>query len=315
MSRHPLFKAYAALVSVCFFWGTTYLGIRMALESFAPLVLVSARFLLSGSALLLFARLRGWTIPQGRGMWKTMMTGVLILGVGNSALTYAETRIPSGLAGLIITISPFWMVGLEALLPGGVRLHGPTMAGMGVGLAGAMLLLGPDIAGHSMNNHTLIGFLILQVGMASWSFGSIYQRRQPVEAHAIVVGALHQLAAGVAFLPLALVVPHDPIVWTTRGVGALAYLVVFGSIVGYTSYAYILEKLPVAMISVHSYVNSVVAVTLGWLVYREPFGWREGVAMAVIFAGVAIVKRYSVKTAPLGAIPSPVPSLPALPRR
>src|SRR5262249_18159659 len=290
----PFFKAYLALISVCFFWGTTYLAIRMALESFPPFALVALRFLISGSLMLVVVVSRGTLLPRGRDLRNAFISGALILGIGNGALVFAETRIPSGLAGLFITISPFWMVGLEALLPGGERLHWPTIFGMLVGLCGAALLVAPDVLGHTLNRNTLAGFLILQVGMASWSFGSIFQKRQDLKSHPIVVGAIHQLAAGLAFLPLALLVPEHAISWTWRGVAAVLYLVTFGSIVGYSSYAYALDKLPVAVVSIYPYVNSVVAVTLGWLVYREPFGFVEALAMIIIFLGVGLVKRYSL---------------------
>jgi drug/metabolite transporter (DMT)-like permease len=292
---HPLFKAYLALISVCFFWGTTYLGIRMALESFPPFALVAIRFMLSGSLMLAVVGWRRSLLPRGRDLRNACISGVLILGIGNGALVFAELRIPSGLAGLFITISPFWLVGIEALLPGGERLHWPTIFGMLVGLCGAALLVAPDVMGHALSRNTLAGFLILQLGMSSWSLGSIFQKRQEMKAHPIVVGAIHQLAAGLAFLPLALLVPEHPIAWSWRGTAAILYLVAFGSIVGYSSYAYALDKLPVAVVSVYPYVNSIVAVGLGWLFYREPFGWLEAMAMIVIFAGVALVKRSSMR--------------------
>ncbi|MEO7648933.1 MAG: EamA family transporter [Bryobacteraceae bacterium] len=293
MKSHAQFKAYLALLSVSFFWGTTYLAIRMALESFPPLLLVSTRFLLSGSILLAVAVARGAAIPRGRGLLNASGGGVLILGLGNGALVFAERLIPSGLAGLFITISPFWLVGLEALVPGGEALHWPAVCGMLVGLAGAGMLVVPGAIGQHLDKSVLHGFLILQLGMACWSLGSILQKRQTVAAHPIVVGAVHQLAAGLAFLPLAFLIREQPVVWNVRGAGALIYLVIFGSIVGYSSYVYALDKLPVAIVSIYPYLNAVVAVGLGWLVYREPFGITEAIAMAVIFGGVALVKRYT----------------------
>jgi drug/metabolite transporter (DMT)-like permease len=281
-----------ALVAVCFFWGTTYLGIRMSLESFPPLVLVSLRYVLSGSIMLGYAAARGVYIPRGRELRAACVAGFLTLGIGNGALVFSETLIPSGLAGLIITISPFWLVGAEALLPGGERLHAPTIAGMAVGLAGAALLFTPE-TGAGIDRAVLHGFLILQLGMAAWSFGSIHQRRNAGKAHPVMAGAAQQLAAGLALAPLALAVPEHPIHWSTRGVAALLYLVFFGSIVGYSSYVYAMDRLPVAIVSVYPYVNAVVAVALGWLFYREAFGRREFLAMLIIFAGVALVKRYS----------------------
>lgn len=277
---------------MCFFWGTTYLGIRMALESFPPLVLVSTRFLLSGSIMLLAGRILGVPLPRGRELAQTAWNGLLILGIGNACLTFAEVWIPSGLAALIVTTSAFWMVGVEALLPGGERLHFPTTAGLTVGCLGAALLLAPG-SGGGLRGPLLWGFLVLQFGCLAWSYGSIRQRRMSKQAHPMIGGAIQQLTAGLAFLPPALLIPSQPVVWKSRGVAAMLYLVVFGSIVGYSSYVYALEKLPVALVSIYTYINPIVAVLLGWLFYRESFGAREALAMAVIFVGVALVKRYS----------------------
>ena len=295
MPRHPLFKPYLALVAVCFFWGTTYLGIRMSLETFPPLVLVTVRYLLSGSIMLLFARARGLYLPRGRELAAACISGFLTLGVGNGALVFAEVLVPSGIASLIVSISPFWMVAAEALLPGGERLHAPTLGGMAVGLAGAALLFTPDADTHGINRALLTGFLILQVGMVGWSFGSIYQRRKAGRAHPVVAGGVQQLAAALILLPFSLLIPQASLHWSTRGVSALCYLVVFGSLVGYSAYVYAMDRLPVAIVSIYPYANAVVAVFLGWLFYREPFGPRELVAMAIIFAGVAMVKKYSRK--------------------
>jgi drug/metabolite transporter (DMT)-like permease len=267
----------------------------MSLESFPPMLLVCVRYVLSGSIMLLFARARGIYLPRGRDLVTAGFSGFLTLTIGNGALVFAETMVPSGLAGLIITISPFWMVGFEALLPGGERLHAPTIAGMAVGLLGAALLFTNGSGGQAIDRGLLNGFLILQIGMAGWSFGSIYQRRNSGKAHPVIAGAVQQLAAGVILIPFVLLLPEAPVQWSARGVTALLYLVFFGSIVGYSAYVYALDRLPVAIVSMYPYVNAVVAVALGWLFYREPFGAREMLAMAVIFAGVAVVKRYSRK--------------------
>jgi len=269
----------------------------MGLESFPPLVLVSTRFLLSGIILLAAAWARGARLPKGKDLWQAAITGVLILTVGNGCLTFAELRIPSGLAGLITTLSPFWLVGIESMMPRGERLHGPTIFGMLVGLAGVALLLSGGVGLTAGGHDALVGFLLVQVGMVAWSGGSIYQRGNRAQAHPIVVGAVQQVAAGLAALPLALFASSHHVAWSTRGVTALFYLVTFGSIVGYSSYAYALDKLPVAVVSIYPYVNSVVAVALGWLFYREPFGLREAAAMLVIFTGVALVKWQSGKAA------------------
>jgi drug/metabolite transporter (DMT)-like permease len=295
LTRHPLFKPYLALAAVCLFWGTTYLGIRMSLESFPPLLLVASRYVMSGAILLLFAAARGLHIPRGRELAMACISGFLVLGIGNGALVFAEVIIPSGIAGLIVTISPFWLVGAEALLPGGERLHAPVIAGMVVGLAGAALLFTEDLGVRGIDRNLLNGFLMLQIGMASWSFGSILQRRQVGKAHPAIAGGVQQIAAGLILAPFAMAIPHAPILWSVRGVSAILYLVFFGSIVGYSAYVYAMDRLPVAIVSIYPYVNAVVAVGLGWLFYRERFGMREAAAMLVIFAGVGVVKRYSIR--------------------
>jgi len=274
----------------------------MSLETFPPLVLLSVRYILSGSITLLFARARGSLLPRGRELAAACFSGLLVLGIGNGGLVFAEVIIPSGIAGLIVTMSPFWMVGAEALLPGGERLHTPTIAGMAVGLAGAALLVSPDVGTHALDRNLLNGFLILQIGMAGWSFGSIYQRRQSGKAHPIVSGGVQQLAAGLAVAPFALLFTHEPIHWSTRGVSALLYLVFFGSLVGYSAYVYAMDKLPVAIVSVYPYVNAIVAVALGWLFYREHFGTREAVSMLIIFGAVWAVKRYSQQPTKAGRV-------------
>ncbi len=291
---HPQFTAYLALAAVCFVWGTTYLGIRIALESVSPAVLIASRFTLSGLILLVVAAATGTKMPPRREWIRTAANGIVILGIGNGCLAYAEQWIPSGLAALFITTSPFWMVGIEAAIPGGERLHAPTIAGMLIGLSGVALLVAPSATG-GLHGPILIGFLILQLGGAGWSLGSIAQRRTKATAHPVVSGAIQQLATGLVYVVPAILLKGHAIHWSTRGILAIVYLMVFGSIVGYSAYIFALKELPVAIVSIYNYVNPIVAVFLGWLVYREPFGWREAMAMTVIFAGIAIVKTYGRK--------------------
>jgi drug/metabolite transporter (DMT)-like permease len=223
---------------------------------------------------------------------RTALTGLVLLGIGNGCLSFAEQWIPSGMAALFVTTQPFWLVGIESLAPKGERLHGPTLLGMLVGLAGVGLLVAPAGWDPAMRGRLLAGFLVLQLGCAGWSLGSIAQRHHESGAHPIVAGAVQQLAVGVLYLALALAIGGRPASLPARGVAAVLYLSVFGSIVGYSAYLYVLHHLPIAVTTIYTYINPVVAVLLGWLFYREPFGWREAGAMAVIFCGVALVKRF-----------------------
>jgi drug/metabolite transporter (DMT)-like permease len=291
MSRRAGSTAYIALAAVCFFWGTTYLAIRIAIETLPPAFVIFTRFTLSGSILLAVARMRGAHIPRGRELWIACGCGVMILGVGNAAAVYAEQIIPSGLAGLFTTLSPFWMTGIEAMM-GGEALHPPTIAGMLIGFGGTALLLMPGAG--AFGRSTLVGFAIMQVGVIAWTLASLIQRRQPIKAHPIVIGAIQQLAAGLLYIPITVFVPEHAIVFSQRSVLALLYLVVFGSIVGYSAFIFAMDRLPVAIVSVYPYINAVVAMGVGWLFFREPFGWRELAAMLIIFLGVAVVKWHGL---------------------
>jgi drug/metabolite transporter (DMT)-like permease len=303
LPRHPHFQAYLALAAVCFFWGTTYLGIRIALESIDPLVLMGLRYSISGIILLAVAYFSKAHLPAGREFWFTTLCGVMIIGGGTGCLVFAEQWVPSGLAAVFITLSPFWMIGLDALIPGGERLHGPTILAMLVGFAGTTLLVAPEIVSEGFGGPLLRGFLLIELGCGGWCLGSILQRRHQTKAHPVVSGAVQQLATGLVFAVPALFTRPHPSAWSARSVGAVAYLIVFGSIVGYSAYIFVLDRLPVSVVSIYNYINPIIAVFLGWLFFREHFGPQELVAMVIIFAGVALVKRYSLPPAPK---PAPV---------
>lgn len=197
------FRAYAALFAVYFFWGTTYLGIRMALESFTPMRLISLRFLASGLILLAAAKLKGVKLPQGRELWLTALYGLMLLGGGTGTLVYAESWVPSGMAALFISTTPFWMVGLTALLPGGEKIHGPTIASIFLGFIGVLILVLPEVTGVQTSSGLFQGFLVLQAGCFSWCLGSLLQKRLVTSAHPVVSGAIQQVATGLLFLPVA----------------------------------------------------------------------------------------------------------------
>ncbi len=188
-------------------------------------------------------------------------------------------------------------------MPGGAPLHAPTIAALAVGAAGAALLVWPGDTGFGNFRLMLAGFLLIQAGYAGWGAGSILQRRVAMQgrgttAHPIVNAGIQMLATGVAFLIPALAGPH--VHWTERGLAATLYLTVFGGIIGYSAYVIAVTRLPVAITSIYSYVNPLVAVLLGVWLYGEPFSSREAVAMAIILLGVALVKQAQNRVRPPG---------------
>jgi drug/metabolite transporter (DMT)-like permease len=281
---------------VCFFWGTTYLGIRIGVQDISPATLMCARYLASGLILVIGARIKGAVFPAAREMGFTALFGVITIGIGTGSLAFSEQWISSGLAALFVTTQPFWLVGVERLAGGREPLHARAIAGMLVGLAGVGYLVAPGIAQDMTLGQRNIrdAFLALQFGVLMWSIGSIAQRRLTTRAHPFVNGGIQQLATGIVFFFIA-AFDGQKSHWTPSAVAAVTYLALFGGAIGYSAYMYSLENLPVAIMSTYTYINPVVAVLLGWLFYHEQLGWRELVAMLIIFAGVALVKGFGRK--------------------
>lgn len=276
---------------MCIFWGTTYLGIRVGLEGLPPLFLIAIRYVISGSILLIAAALSGIKIPTNRELWLTAGCGIICIGIGNGFLAMAETYIPSGLAALFYTTAPFWMVGLDALLPAGRKPLAATVIGLAVGLGGVVYLIYPAAAGEGFHGKTIMGFILLQISAVGWVLGALLQKRVHSKSAPFVSGAVQQLAAGLAMFIPAIWLEHLPSHIGMRPVLAIAYLVMFGSIVGYSAFIYAMANLPVAIVSIYTFVNPVVAVFLGWLFFREPFGVRGAIAMLIIFVGIGLVRR------------------------
>ena len=263
------------------------------------MVIVCLRNLISGGVILGVALLVGARLPRGRDLWIAAFYGVMVVGTGNWILPVTEQWIPTGLASLFATTAPFWFVGIDSLLPGGERLRSPIIRGLLTGFAGVLVLVAPA-AWKALAEHTFVsggsivlGFLLLQISGATWALGSLLQRNRRSPAHPFVIGGVQQLSAGLVFIaPGIFQMPSAHL--TARGMAAVVYLAVFGGIVGYSCYLLAVSRLPPAIASIYTYVNPVVAVFLGWWVYRERFGVREAVAMAIIFTGVALVRRASV---------------------
>ncbi len=307
MGGRVLKLPYVALIAVCFFWGTTYLGIRIALEGFPPLYLIAIRYTISGGALLAGAALAGARLPRKRELLWTAVCGIICIGIGNGGLATGEKYVASGLAALIYTASPFWMVGIDALLPGGHRPKTSTVGGLLVGLFGVAVLLIPAATQAGFHSGMMFGIVVLEVSVVGWIFGSLLQKRVEEHSSALVRGAVQQFAAGLAmFVPAGLFenLPHTV---GLRPALAVGYLIVFGSFVGFTSFIYAMSKLPVAIVSIYTFVNPIVAVFLGWLFFREQFGWRELIAMVIIFAGIGIVRWSESSQVHSGVLAGPTP--------
>jgi drug/metabolite transporter (DMT)-like permease len=276
---------------VCLVWGTTYLGIRIALETVPPFLMAAIRWTAAGALMIGYFRLRGIPLPGRREWTGLLVLGILMIGFGNGAVVWAQQTVPSGLASVLVAAAPFWMIGVERFAPNGERLTVSKVAGLLVGFAGIVLLVGPDLR-LSSGRGFLLGVMAIQVACLGWSIGSSYSRRRSRQENVLTAAALQMVFAGAClFLVATLHGEWQALTFNARTAGALAYLVMVGSLVGYTAYTYALKHLPVATVSLYAYVNPVIAVALGTIVLGEPLNPRIAAASGLVLAGTMLAKR------------------------
>lgn len=283
-------RAYLAWIVVCLVWGTTYLAIRIALETIPPLLMAAFRWIVAGGLLIAALSLAREPLPRRRAWPSLAVLGILLLGFGNGAVVWAEQTIPSGLTAVLVAVIPFWMVGIERVLHA-ERLSPRRLFGLMVGFAGIVLLVWPELQLDS-GGAFLTGLVATQIACLGWAIGSSYARRRRHEENVLSTVAFEMLFAGVCLLAVGLLRGEwAMLAFNARTFGALAYLILAGSIVGFSAYVYALKYLPVATVSLYAYVNPVIAVLLGTLVLQEPLSPRLAAAGAVVLAGMALVRE------------------------
>jgi drug/metabolite transporter (DMT)-like permease len=283
---------WAALVAVWFFWGSTYLGIRVAIDSIPPFLMAGFRFVLAGAVLFGFARLRGEPMPTARQWLNALAVGTLLLGIGNGAIVWAELFVPTGLVALTVSTAPLWLVLIDRVFFGG-RIGWPQAVGIGIGLAGVAILANPTGTGLA-----LLPLAVLVCSSVSWAAGTMLSRTSGLPRSTTLANGMEMLTGGLVLLVAGVVAGElgrvHPDQFTLRSVAALGWLVVFGSLVGFSCYLWLIRVAPVVLVSTQSYVSPVVAVSLGVLLLGEHVSVRMLVAGAVILAAVILVA-----TAPL----------------
>ena len=320
-AAHNRRLAYFAWGAVCLIWGTTYLGIRVSLESIPPALMGGLRWLIAGSLLTGYLVARGRPLPPTSQWGGIALLGFLMLGLGNGGVVFAEQWVPSGLAAVLVATSPFWMATVEAFLPDGERLRKSVVVGLVIGFGGIVLLVWPDLTlGSTGSRGFLAGVVALQVASIGWSIGSSYSKRHGRKAAAAtperdgmgeVLGtAAYQMLAGGLMMTAVGTLRGEwaALFFTTRTTIALTYLATIGAVGGFVAYTYALRHLPVSFVSLYAYINPVIAVALGVLVLHEPFTWRMTIAAALVFIGVTVVRweqRPGVRPA---AAPATAPS-------
>lgn len=282
-------RVWLAMGLVYVIWGSTYFAIRIAVRTLPPLLSASGRFLVAGAIMLGIAAVRGQLRGiTWRGVGLAAVPGVLLIAGGNGGVVIGEQTVPSAYAALIIAATPLLMAVMEMVLDR--RLVGPRVgAGLLVGFGGLALLLRPG-PGSPI---PIPGALVILAGAVAWAAGSVFAQRRNTGMATGVASAMQMLIGGLAMGVLGLVSRESLPPALTAGVAtslwAMAYLVVFGALVGYTAYYWLLRQAPISVVSTYAYVNPVVAVLLGLLFLGEPFGGFQFVAAAVILVGVALI--------------------------
>lgn len=299
-------KIWIPLLALYLVWGSTYLAIRFAVETLPPFFHASLRFLISGLVLFIWRRAAGDPMPT-KSNWKaTAIVGTFLLLGGNGLVALAEKTVPSGIAALMIATSPFWLVLFEAFRSGGSKPSRQSIVGLVVGFGGVFLLIGPaQITGANQKFDTF-GVIVLLIAPVLWSLGSIYAKGADMPKSTLMSTGMEMLVGSVSLFIVSLVTGElngfSFANVAMRSWLGLAYLITFGSLVGFVSYGWLLHNAPVSLMSTYAYVNPVVAVFLGWLIANEELNARIVVAAAIIIGSVILInlaRQNKVKTEPL----------------
>ncbi len=290
-------------VILCFglvylFWGSTYLGIDIAVQTIPPALMCALRFTIAGAVMLAVCAMTGRKVLySARQIGLASIVGILLLMGGNLTLSWAELAVPTGLAALILAVTPLWFLVLDTLLLGDHHISRRGKAGLALGIVGLFILFYPELMSDTALSHQqLIRSTALLGGSFSWALGSVLSKRWQSGMDVFSATGWQVLAAGIANFIFAVIVgdlPHA--VWTAKGIGAVLYLVVCGSWIGYTAYIYLLDHVPTSKVSTYAYVNPVIAVILGWLILHERVDKFIAAGSAVVVLSVILVTSAKVK--------------------
>jgi drug/metabolite transporter (DMT)-like permease len=292
-------RVVLAFAAVYVVWGSTYLAIRFGVQTIPPFMMAGMRFLVAGLPLYAYARIRGAARPSVREWRSAAVVGLLLLFVANGGVTWAEQRVPSGIAALLAATVPLWIAVMDWGIHGGARPRPGVIIGLVVGLAGVVILIGPDqILGE--NRLDLAGIGVLMIASLSWATGSLYSRRAVLPSSPLLATSMEMLSGAAALFLVAGFSGEfqrfDPSGVSTRSWLAVGYLSLFGSIIGFSAYVWLLRVAHASRVATYAYVNPVIAIFLGWSIAGEAFTFQMLIAAAVIiFAVVLIITSQSKK--------------------
>ena len=286
-------KIWGAMLALYIVWGSTYLAIHFAIQSMPPFLMAAARFLAAGAILYAWRRMAGDPAPR-RVEWRSAaVVGLFLLLGGNGGVVWAEQVVPSGIAALMIGAVPLWMVLIDALIPGGQRPAPLALAGVLIGMGGIILLVNPWQAGGGEGALHPAGMIVLLLSTLAWAIGSLYSRKARLPASPLLGTGMEMLAGGAGLVLVGTLSGEwarlDLAAITAPSLAGLAYLIVFGSLVGFASYTWLLRTAPTSLVSTYAYVNPLVAILLGSLLAGEALTPRILFAGSVIIGSVVLI--------------------------
>lgn len=298
MSNHnrPLL-AYLALGAVCIVWGTTYLALRIGVTQFPPFLFSVMRFLCAGPILLgIMLTLGKATLPARSVIIHQAIAGLFMVTLGIAVVGWAEMYVSSGLAAIICSMMPIWVILINISVSRDERPTFPILLGLLIGLSGVILIFGEHLREFSNSRYTF-GITLTFLANMCWAVGSVWIKRKNENSDPFVNAGLQMFFGGLFLIPLSLVFDdYTAIHWSAGVMGSLVYLILIGSVSAYACYSYAIKKLPMTIVSLYAYINPIVAVILGWLVLDERFNIRIGIAILITIAGIYIVNRgYQLK--------------------
>lgn len=286
-------KIWLALLAIYLIWGSTYLAIRFTVETIPPFLTAGLRFISAGTLMYIWQRLTGNPAPTRRQWRDTAIIGLLLLLGGNGLVSWAEQYVPSGIAALLIGTVPMWMVLIESLRPRGVRPRIQAIAGLLIGFGGITLLVGPGELSSEINRLHPFGISALFTAALLWSLGSVFSKSADLPSSSLLTTAMEMLAGSVGLLLVSTLRGEwQTINLTTithRSLYGLLYLSVFGSLIGFVSYAWLLRHAPISLVSTYAYVNPVIAVLLGSWIAAEAISSQILIAAAIIVCAVILI--------------------------
>jgi drug/metabolite transporter (DMT)-like permease len=298
MNNKNLVLAYVALAAVCIIWGTTYLALRIAVTHFPPFLFSGIRQTIAGLILLIFMLTIGkQKFPSREVLLQQTIGGFLMMTVGNGLVAWAEMHISSGIASILCSLMPVWVIIINIAIDKNERPTLPIMIGVIMGLIGIILIFGNNLSDFS-NKQYVTGIIMILLANVGWASGSIWIKKQNSNTNPFMNAGLQMLTGGLLMFPISFAVDDlSNVHWSSEAFYSMLYLIIFGSLVAYTCYSYAIRHLSMTIVSMYAYINPLVAVVLGWLLLDEVLNTRIVVAMFITVAGIYVVnKGYQLRT-------------------